>query len=317
MNTTRFERRHRPPIPFRFIACVRLVLLFGVTLLLAPGCSLFGTGVWSDATSLDGLLTKSSRSTGETGTTHHNISTLTHQSRETISLAVEFRHVPSAALGDAMWRSVDETALDSRLRQSWLANGLRIGVLSSLENVPGGDVESAGRMNDPINALFAGAEVLAGKADGREIIPLRPSRRHELPLAPALDGTQTVLLQQTGGLVGRTVDNPQLLLALTAENGPRQGQSTLHLRPEIQHGAVRQKFVSSDTAVRIQSGRERWELPELDFKWSMRSGAILVIAPVMQAGEGVPTFGLGRQMMRDPDHLVDDQHIVAFLQVEK
>lgn len=214
-----------------------------------------------------------------------------------------------------MWRSIDETVFDARVRQAWLANGLRIGLLNDVDHSAGNPANE--RQLDPINELFAGAKILGAKADGREIIPLRPSRRHELPLAPALGETTTVLLQKADGLSGMALDAPQLLLAVTAENGPRLGQSQIQIRPEIQHGAVRQKFISSDTAVRIQAGRDRWELSELNLTWTAQPGATLVIAPVIQPSESEPTFGLGRQMLRDADHLVDDQHIVAFLQIEK
>lgn len=214
-----------------------------------------------------------------------------------------------------MWRSIDETVFDARVRQAWLANGLRIGILNNDNSAADAQIDAP--QLDPINELFAGAKVLGGKADGREIIPLRPSRRHELPLAPALSGTATVLFQKADGLAGQALEAPQLLLAITAENGPRMGQSRIQIRPEIQHGAVRQKFISSDIAVRIQAGRDRWELSELNLTWTAQPGSTLVIAPVIQAAESEPTFGLGQQMLRDADHLVDDQHIVAFLQVEK
>ncbi len=294
------------------------LILAWITVSAGAGCTLWKSGVWSESAALLGASGSSDESDAPAVTSHHSVSTLTHQSRETISLAVEFRHMSSSALGETMWRSIDETVFDARVRQAWLANGLRIGLLSdvqrSAESRGGGDGE---RLPDPINELFAGAKVLGGHPDGRQVIPLRPSRRHELPLAPALEGTATVLLQSTGGLLGRALDAPQLLLAITAENGPRHGQSLLQIRPEIQYGAVHQKFISSDTAVRILAGRDRWELSELNLAWAAQPGATLVIAPVVQPAESEPTFGLGQQMLRDTDHLVDDQHIVAFLQIEK
>ncbi|MCM2373876.1 hypothetical protein [Aporhodopirellula aestuarii] len=312
MKTSRIERPNRQHVLPRFVPIVLLAFL-----LVAPGCALWNSGVWSESGKLLDPSGESGSGDAEIATAHRSVSTLTHQSRDTISLAVEFRHVPSSALGEEMWRNVDETVFDARVRQAWMANGLRIGLINSLENAPESDAETNGRMRDPINELFAGAEVLGAKSDGREIIPLRPSRRHELPLAPALDNSHTILLRQASGLIGRDLVSPQLLLAVTAETGTRRGQSTLEIRPEIHHGAVRQKFVSSDTAVRIQAGRERWDLTELNVTWKTRPGSTLIIAPVVQPTESEPTFGLGRQMMRDPDHLVDDQHIVAFLQIEK
>jgi len=325
MNTSTDPKRNRHSQADSRVS--RRIIAFAVGVaLLVPGCTLFHAGVWSDPARWGGLTGEtaagSKKQDGKNGgpensLIHNRTSILTHQSRDTISLAIEFRHVPSSALGKSMWLSIDETAFDARVRQAWLANGLRIGLLNSWENAPVGDAAADGRMKDPVNELFAGAEILGAQTDGRETIPLRPSRRHELPLAPTLEGSHTVLIQQTGGLTGLGLSDPQFLLALTAEEGSRNGQTILHIRPEIQHGSIRQKFVSSDTAVRIQTGRQRWELTDLDFAWTARPGAVLVIAPVMQPDESEPTFGLGRQMMRDPDHVVDDQHIVAFLQIKQ
>lgn len=293
------------------------LVLAWITFSASTGCTLWESGAWSDSSGVRASRESSADGAAQAVTSRRSVSTLMHQSRDTIPLAVEFRHVPSSALGDTMWQSIDETVFDARVRQAWLANGLRIGLLSDVQDIAehrgGGEGE---RLADPINELFAGANVLGGQPDGREVIPLRPSRRHELPLAPALTGAETVLLHNTGGLVGRRLDSPQLLLAVTAENGPRHGQSQLQIRPEIQHGAIHQKFISSDTAVRIQAGRDRWELSELNLTWTTQPGATLVIAPVVQPAESEPTFGLGRQMLRDTDHLVDDQHIVAFLQID-
>ena len=281
------------------------------------GCSIWSSGAWSESAFLPGSSEPSDEADQQPIAATHNSSTLTHQSRDSVSLAVEFRHVPSSELGESMWRSIDETVFDARVRQAWLTNGLRIGVLNQTETTGANPTGLDGDAQlDPVNELFAGAKILGGQPDGRKVIPLRPTRRHELPLAPALGDTETVLLQDTGGLMGRDLDAPQLLLALTAEKGPRHGQSKIQIRPEIQHGAVHQKFISSDTAVRIQAGRDRWELSELNLTWAAQPGATLVIAPVVQPSESEPTFGLGRQMLRDTDHLVDDQHIVAFLQIE-
>ncbi len=294
------------------------LLVAGFIVSAGTGCTLWDRGVWSESTGLWGLNNSSDNANPQKSAARRSVSKLTQQSRDTISLSVEFRHVPSTALGETMWRSIDETAFDARVRQAWLANGLRIGLLHDVDGgVKSQRAAEGGQLADPVNELFAGAKVLGGQPDGREVIPLRPSRRHELPLSPALGGNTTVLLQDSSGLMGRALDAPQLLLAITAENGVRHGQSRIQIRPEIQHGAVRQKFISSEAAVRIQAGRDCWELSQLDLTWTTQPGAILVIAPVVQPSESEPTFGLGRQMLRDTDHLLDDQHIVAFLQIEK
>ena len=154
------------------------------------------------------------------------------------------------------------------------------------------------------------------KAEGREVIPLRPAHRHELPLSPMLEGEQVVLLNRSDGLIGQQFDSPQMVLALKAQRGQRVGQASLNIRPEIHHGAVKQQFISSDTAVRIHAGRERWDLTELQLHLGLaRPGTTLVIAPAIEPGAGQPTFGLGNQMLRDDQHLEDNQHLVALIQL--
>lgn len=294
----------------RFVTMTSLVFCI-------PACTLWQPGVWDPSAN---LLTKDlDEIGGKSGTPEmlHSSSTLSRQSRETISLAVEFKHVSAASLDEQLWNRIDETAFSSEVRQSWLENGLRIGLITASDVAFAADRLAADSdAGDPINALLAGAEVLGKQADGNEVIPLRPAHRHELPLSPPLEGQQVVLLKRPTGLLGQQFDSPQLLLALTARRGPREGQATLEVRPEIHHGAVRQQFVSSETAVRIHAGRERWELPEMNLSWISQAGTTCIIAPAIEDVPGEPTFGLGRQMLQDKQHMEDDQHLIVLLQIE-
>ncbi|WP_231603049.1 hypothetical protein [Neorhodopirellula pilleata] len=281
---------------------------------LFPACSVWQAAVWEQPVP-DGP-----------SKVQHTSTTLSHRSRDAISLSVEFRHVSAETLDQRTWNQIDETAFPSEVRKAWLDNGLRIGLLTiagqellqkqiagSHQGKQGGNSDVA---EDPINALLAVAEVLGKQADGREIVPLRPAHRHELPMSPPIEGEQTVLLKRSTGLIGQRFQSPQLVLALTARLGPREGQATLDIRPEIHHGAVRQQFVSSETAVRMHAGREHWELPEMNLSWTTQAGATLLIAPAIDDVVGEPTFGLGRQMLRDDQHMEDDQHLIALIQLK-
>lgn len=285
------------------LACWGLMLLVVTPF---PACTMWQSGIWEQP--------------GPDGPSkmQHSSTTLSHQSRDAISLNVEFRHVSAKILGQRTWNQIDETAFPSGVRKAWLENGLRIGLITVadeglLDDRVTGHSDDA---EDPINALLAGAEVLGKQADGREVVALRPAHRHELPLSPPLEGEQTVLLKRPTGLIGQRFESPQFVLALTARRGPREGQATLDIRPEIHHGAVRQQFVSSDTAVRMHAGRDHWELPEMNLSWTSRSGTTLLIAPAIDDVAGEPTFGLGRQMLRDEKHIEDDQHLVALVQIK-
>lgn len=283
--------------------------LSGWLLFTLAGCSVWQSAVWKQP------------GTDSPSKAQHTSTTLSHRSREAISLSVEFRHVSPKSLGRAAWNEIDETVFSPDVRRAWLANGLRIGLMNSADEKrfgrsdgkPASDFDD---QHDPINSLLAGAEVLGKQPDGREIVPLRPAHRHELPLSPSLEGEQTVLLKRPTGLIGQRFQSPQLVLALTARRGPREGQAILDVRPEIHHGAVRQQFVSSETAVRMLAGREHWELPEMNLSWTTQTGTTLLIAPAIDEAAGEPTFGLGRQMLRDDQHMEDDQHLVALIQIK-
>ncbi|MEO9930854.1 MAG: hypothetical protein ABJF25_05465 [Rhodopirellula bahusiensis] len=272
---------------------------------LGSGCSLFQNGVWSDGT-LD---------ESHSGTKHTQVSKLTHKSRKTISLQADFRHVSTQDLDESLWQHIDETAFPPKVREAWLANGFRIGLIATPDALPDTAEENMAAGGDPIDRLLSTAGILGRSPSGVDTIPLRPSQRHELPVSHVLDGAHVVLAQENGKLTGRSLDSPQMSLSLTPTLGPGPGQVTLDIRPEIQHGSVQQRFISSEAATRLATGRSTWELPEMNLSWSANPHLTLLIAPVHQPDETEPTFGLARQMLRDSDHMQDDQHVMLLLRV--
>ncbi|WDQ18219.1 hypothetical protein [Rhodopirellula sp. P2] len=286
--------------------CCWTICALAVTLTLGTGCSLFQNGVWSD-----GPLDES-----RSGSKHTQVSKLTHKSRNTISLQADFRHVSTQDLDESLWQHVDETAFPPKIREAWLANGFRIGLIATPDALPETAEDNLAANDDPINRLLSTAGVLGRSPSGVETIPLRSSQRHELPVSPVLDGSHVVLAQESGKLTGRSLDSPQMSLSLTPTLGPGPGQATLEIRPEIQHGSVQQRFISSEAATRLATGRSTWELPEMNLSWVANPHLTLLIAPVHQPDETEPTFGLARQMLRDADHLQDDQHVILLLRVD-
>lgn len=318
MTSSKFECETRAWFnSLRWVPCFLAVFLMSTI----SGCNSWGPADWKSNFWSDLANPSQSNDPDTQAKRQHSSTSLAHQSRDALSLSVEFRHVPTSLLTETTWSLIDETAVPAGVRQAWLHNGMRIGVVTAQQSIfsTSGSIDANGRSSnepaDPINAFMAGAEVMGKKADGREMIPLRPAHRHELPLSPTLEGETVVLLNRADGLIGQQFDSPQMVLALKAHRGPRSGQASLNIRPEIHHGAVKQQFISSDTAVRIHAGRERWDLPELNFTWTARPGTTLVIAPAIESGAGQPTFGLGNQMLRDDQHLEDDQHLVALIQL--
>jgi hypothetical protein len=120
---------------------------------------------------------------------------------------------------------------------------------------------------------------------------MRIGRRYELPVRQPIEGSHVSMAHLGGELFGKTLADPQFLFAVTASNGQSSGEVHLRLRPEIQHGSMRQRWVSSDAALRIDTRRETWSIKELDLNFTGGEGDAILI------GATVPRVGLGKQML--------------------
>jgi hypothetical protein len=148
---------------------------------------------------------------------------------------------------------------------------------------------------------------------GHESVMLVANRRHELPVSPIEDGSASVLVRQSGQLIGQTLDSPQGLLAISASMGTRVGQAEVKIDPQIHHGASRQKFISGDAALRLASSRQTWSLDEMKLTWTAGADEILVIGPDLKAGS---SFGLGKQWLQQRGDLNHQGHVMVLLRIE-
>jgi len=212
-----------------------------------------------------------------------------------VRLEVEFLPVPlsefDAEFADSVWQQVDETPLDVELRGRLAQNGLRAGLLSQAEPFRKQLQQSIVAKGDVVDQFLDQASIASDLSHDRQQIPLRFGRRYEVPLRQPIEGSHTSLVRFDGETIGRTLSHPQHVLVLTGHPGERAGEIRLHVRLEIQHGESKQKFVSSDTALRIDNRREAWSLPELDLSLATSEGKSLVL------GAAVPATGLGKEML--------------------
>ena len=111
------------------------------------------------------------------------------------------------------------------------------------------------------------------------------------------------LIEKELKFLGRTLSNPQYFFAITATDGAAQKQVHLRLRPEIQFGDTRQKWVSSDTALRIDNRRETWSIPELDITLQASEEDVAARLEPMVAGplEVEMTFPGRAKVFVEPD----------------
>lgn len=211
----------------------------------------------------------------------------------------------------SLWQWTDQTAFAPSVRSDLWNNGLQIGKVvheDRFRHTLGKISEGKKDVLDQFFEQMAVASELSHK-DTRK--PMRFGRRLELPLRNAISGDVVSLVRLNGETVGRTLVNPVFLMAITPSAGDSAGEVRMRLRPEIHHGAHKHTFVSSDSAIRIDSKRESWALSELDIIINAREGETFVL------GGADPAIGIGRQMFSGTDADGRDQQTIVLLKVAK
>jgi hypothetical protein len=223
-------------------------------------------------------------------------SPLRNLSEGTKNIVLEVQFVPieiDAATPDelqSVWQWTDETIVGPALRQELHSNGLRVGKVVRREPL---ERKLENLRVDPslLDNFLAQAEIASEVSHGGRRIPMRIGRRYELPVRQPIEGSHVSIVRLGGELFGKTLADPQFLFAVTASNGQTAGEVHLRLRPEIQHGSMRQRWVSSDAALRIDTRRDTWSMKELDLHFTGGEGDAILV------GATEPRVGLGKQML--------------------
>lgn len=284
MNRPRYAR----------VLLASLALFCGVT---ALGCA-----TWKAPSTLQEAMATADRSGGETRLTN----------KKRLVLQVEFANLPVAAIeSDPLansWQWVDETPIKPAVRRRLLANGIRVGVVTDAQRFRDRVQQSAAEP-DVLDTFLSQASIASEVAEGEKQIPMRYGRRYELPVRKPSEGKHVTLVQLGDETVGQTLANAQYLFAVTARETTTPQQIELRLRPEVQYGETKQKFVSSDTALRIDTRRESWSIEPLEFHLQLQEGDTFVIAPTM------PLKGLAKQMLSSPGPDQQPQQTVMLVRV--
>ncbi|TWT54384.1 hypothetical protein Pla22_20310 [Rubripirellula amarantea] len=185
-----------------------------------------------------------------------------------------------------LWSWVDETSLNPGQRQGFIANGLRAGIVVDEARFRQ-QLKTLAPASDVVDDFLSSASVASRVNEGVERIPMRIGRRYELPVGKPNEGEHVTLVRIDSQTIGRTVQDPQYLFALEPVELTPQRQLHLRLRPEVQYGEMKQAWVGSDSAMRIDRRREVWTLSELDLDVIAQENDLLVItADRMQSEDG-------------------------------
>ncbi len=176
---------------------------------------------------------------------------------------------------ESIWSTVDESVLDIQLRRKLADNGLRCGVL--IGELPTAITNRLKELSDVSKTDALELAGLAADIDSRaNRFQCRAGRRKEVAVRRELLGPLVVVSSREGRMEGATYEQPVMLFDLRAfPHG--DGQATLQLIPEIQHGEARKSFVSNDFGVRPEMARERKVWEQLTLSTKLGEGQVLVL----------------------------------------
>ncbi|MCD0462799.1 hypothetical protein [Roseiconus lacunae] len=206
----------------------------------------------------------------------------------------------------SMWQWVDETILPAGTRKALQANGLRVGKAAQPERLKSRlDGLRSQEARDELDAFLTSAGVASHQSEGKQTIPMRLGRRHELPVRLPMVGEHVVLVDDEPQPVGRTLLNPHFLFAITPQPARSPAKVRLSMRPEIPYGDVQMDGLQASAAFRIDVRRQAWVLDQLAFELAGGEGDLFVIA------ETATRHGLGRMMLGGKDvNQLEEQTII-------
>ena len=236
--------------------------------------------------------------------------------RKRVILDVEFVNAvprsfstsPEQESSPSLWRWVDETRINPSMRQNMLRNGIRVGLVNNEEEFRNQLNEREGD-RDLVETFLAEASIASDLAHGSQTLPMRLGRRYELPLRQPFEGSHVAMIREGDDLIGKTMRNAQYVLALTINRGKTPEQIELKVHPEIQHGDTVRKWVSSDTALRIDSRRETWQLESMNLQFNAQEGDLIVIGPTQ------PLHGVAKHMLSGVDQDNQQEQLILLIRV--
>jgi len=191
------------------------------------------------------------------------------------TVIIRFPKEQSEAL-DNLWSTVDESVFEVELRRKLIENGMRGGIL--IGELPLGvrtrmEQLANNSRTDPLEQANLAADVKS--ATNR--LQCRAGRRKEVHVRREVSQPLVVLTSEEGRVEGANYEQPAMLFDLRSiPHG--DGQATLRLMPEIQHGEERKAFVRSDFGLRPEMSRDRKTWDELAMSVKLRPGQMIALS---------------------------------------
>ncbi|WP_164101120.1 hypothetical protein [Candidatus Laterigemmans baculatus] len=201
---------------------------------------------------------------------------------------------------------LDETVVPGEMRERLATNGIRVGRLLTIEPGQMGEAAPA----DEATRLMEEANVVSDFEQRRRRISCRDGQPYTLAVRRPSGERVSTLIRTSEGVVGKSLSDPQFMLILRTRMLD-DGRLAVRLTPEVQHGEVRQNYVSSDLAIRMEFQRDQWTLHELMCEVPLSEGQAIVLMPQKEA------FGLGKQMFVGERADLSQERIAVVLRLQR
>ena len=184
---------------------------------------------------------------------------------------------------------LDVGPIPAAARRSYGLNDIGVGVASHDR-----DVAHLLRESTPTDSteqsLLRLTETADDRSGTRRTHPIQRGGRQVIAPGPAITESHTALVRTDDGVQARTVIGAEYQWQLNHIAAGDADTRTFRVRGLIQYGQEQRTFTASDVALRIDSRRQRWELPGLDFNWTAGDGETLVFYPQPRPTASDPTL---------------------------
>jgi len=206
-----------------------------------------------------------------------------------------------------IWDFIDETVIGPESRYALRRNGIRMGKVQSVGDFPQ-RLQQIRTLPTESSEVLETADVQSDLSHSARRITFRVGKRYELPVRQIAKDSQVVLVTTGEQTIGQTLSQAQPLFAMRVSSADAR-TVRLSLRPEIQHGEMRQTWVGNDAALRIENRRDSWVLDLLETDWVMEKGDVFV------AGCRETAFGLGQQFFIGTTAEGDNDQVLMIVRV--
>lgn len=193
-----------------------------------------------------------------------------------------------AELSEQAWQEVDEARLPLETRRVWNQNGLRGGLIGQQVPVALHQlIDQDPRDLPPATAPTPGE----GNAASRRRSLHAPSGQLQKVFAGKAHPQLSTFTLLDGRVEGDAFTNAQCLFVVRAFSQP-DGNATLELRPEIEHGDPRNRRVVKQGTWQFELGRERHVFDSLRLELPVSPGQSLLLGATSELkGIGKAFFG--------------------------